>query len=297
MITGLGTQRNICQSAPNEMQMRAPHFAPRAKLSPAPGRQLEPVARRAFSGTLQVQRSPQRIPAGLMGSGSHPVRSCVMFNRPQPGHRPVASLTHQTGLSGSLAAMTEAESPSLETRAILIETLMQIDAMLDSMPTKVRKAFLLAGGSGYLVQSQLPCRSPVSSPWRTPTACWPPCSSCSGQLIPDTALSFSRPDRRRASSSRCLREGSRYERRIGAFRAKAKLISRLLKRKSPLTVTGSGLFMCTSSRNVALLVPDVCATSGTACIAWFLVSHPTMNMVGRVGFEPTTNWLKDNWNG
>jgi len=48
----------------------------------------------------------------------------------------------------SLAALPEPETPSLETRAIVIETLMQIDAMLDSMPTKVREAFLLSQFEG-----------------------------------------------------------------------------------------------------------------------------------------------------
>ncbi|AZC20271.1 MULTISPECIES: sigma-70 family RNA polymerase sigma factor [Pseudomonas] len=61
----------------------------------------------------------------------------------------------------SLAAMAEPESPSLETRAIVIETLMQIDAMLDSMPTKVRKAFLLSQFEG-LTYAQIAERLGVS---------------------------------------------------------------------------------------------------------------------------------------
>lgn len=48
----------------------------------------------------------------------------------------------------SLAALPEPETPSLETRAMLIETLMQIDAMLDGMPAKVREAFLLSQFEG-----------------------------------------------------------------------------------------------------------------------------------------------------
>lgn len=48
----------------------------------------------------------------------------------------------------SLAAMPEEQSLSLEDRALLIETLLQIDAMLDSMPAKVRQAFLLSQFEG-----------------------------------------------------------------------------------------------------------------------------------------------------
>lgn len=48
----------------------------------------------------------------------------------------------------SLASLTEPETPSLETRTIVIETLMQIDAMLDNMPAKVREAFLLSQFEG-----------------------------------------------------------------------------------------------------------------------------------------------------
>jgi len=51
----------------------------------------------------------------------------------------------------SLAALPEPESPSLETRAIVIETLMQIDAMLDKMPAKVREAFLLSHLQGLKI--------------------------------------------------------------------------------------------------------------------------------------------------
>ncbi len=48
----------------------------------------------------------------------------------------------------SLAALPEPESPSLETRAMIVETLMQIDAMLDGMPAKVRSAFLMSQFEG-----------------------------------------------------------------------------------------------------------------------------------------------------
>lgn len=48
----------------------------------------------------------------------------------------------------SIAHLAEPESPSLETRALVIETLLQIDAMLDAMPVKVREAFLLSQFEG-----------------------------------------------------------------------------------------------------------------------------------------------------
>ena len=44
----------------------------------------------------------------------------------------------------SIAHLPEPESPSLETRALILETLTQIDAMLDRMPNNVRQAFLLS---------------------------------------------------------------------------------------------------------------------------------------------------------
>lgn len=43
----------------------------------------------------------------------------------------------------------EHEVPSLETRAILLETLMELDRRLDALPTAVRKVFLLARLDGY----------------------------------------------------------------------------------------------------------------------------------------------------
>ena len=48
----------------------------------------------------------------------------------------------------SIAHLPEPESPSLETRALILETLMQIDAMLDRMPEKVRQSFLLSQFEG-----------------------------------------------------------------------------------------------------------------------------------------------------
>jgi RNA polymerase sigma-70 factor (ECF subfamily) len=42
------------------------------------------------------------------------------------------------------AASPEASSPSPEERALVIETLVQVDAMLGTLPDKVRRAFLMA---------------------------------------------------------------------------------------------------------------------------------------------------------
>lgn len=61
----------------------------------------------------------------------------------------------------SLAALPEPQTPSLETRAMVIETLMQIDAMLDGMPAKVREAFLLSQFEG-LTYPQIAERLEVS---------------------------------------------------------------------------------------------------------------------------------------
>lgn len=44
----------------------------------------------------------------------------------------------------SLAALPEAQTPSPETRAIVLEALMAIDAMLDGMKPAVREAFILS---------------------------------------------------------------------------------------------------------------------------------------------------------
>ncbi|WCD80469.1 sigma-70 family RNA polymerase sigma factor [Pseudomonas sp. TUM22785] len=61
----------------------------------------------------------------------------------------------------SLAMLPEPETPSLETRAMVIETLLQIDAMLDSMPAKVREAFMLSQFEG-LTYPQIAERLQVS---------------------------------------------------------------------------------------------------------------------------------------
>ncbi|TRX73846.1 sigma-70 family RNA polymerase sigma factor [Pseudomonas mangiferae] len=61
----------------------------------------------------------------------------------------------------SLSALPEPETPSLETRAIVIETLLLIDAMLDSMPARVREAFLLSQFEG-LTYPQVAARLGVS---------------------------------------------------------------------------------------------------------------------------------------
>lgn len=61
----------------------------------------------------------------------------------------------------SIAHLPEPESPSLETRAMVIETLLQIDAMLDAMPGKVREAFLLSQFEG-LTYPQIAERLQVS---------------------------------------------------------------------------------------------------------------------------------------
>jgi RNA polymerase sigma-70 factor (ECF subfamily) len=47
--------------------------------------------------------------------------------------------------------LPEPQTPCLETRAIILETLQKIDAMLDRMPGNVRTAFLLSQfeGLGY----------------------------------------------------------------------------------------------------------------------------------------------------
>lgn len=45
---------------------------------------------------------------------------------------------------GALAQLPEALSPSPETRALVVETLLRIDALLDGLRPRVREAFLLA---------------------------------------------------------------------------------------------------------------------------------------------------------
>lgn len=44
----------------------------------------------------------------------------------------------------TIALLPEPQVPSVEERTLLLETLFEIDAMLDSMPAKVREAFLLS---------------------------------------------------------------------------------------------------------------------------------------------------------
>lgn len=61
----------------------------------------------------------------------------------------------------SIAHLPEPELPSLETRAIVIETLLQIDAMLDAMPAKTREAFMLSQFEG-LTYPQIATRLQVS---------------------------------------------------------------------------------------------------------------------------------------
>ena len=44
----------------------------------------------------------------------------------------------------ALAALPEQQAPSVEQRFIILETLYEIDAMLDALPPKVKRAFLLS---------------------------------------------------------------------------------------------------------------------------------------------------------
>lgn len=58
----------------------------------------------------------------------------------------------------ALATMPEAEVPSPETRLLIIDTLMRIDAALDALKPRARQAFLLAqleGWSGPSIAEQL----------------------------------------------------------------------------------------------------------------------------------------------
>ncbi|NSL54950.1 sigma-70 family RNA polymerase sigma factor [Uliginosibacterium aquaticum] len=48
-----------------------------------------------------------------------------------------------------LASLPEAAQPSLEERAILLETLLEIDRMLDGLGTKAKRAFLLSQLDGW----------------------------------------------------------------------------------------------------------------------------------------------------
>ena len=60
-----------------------------------------------------------------------------------------------------LASRPEALSPSPEERALIIETLYQIDALLDGLPPKARKAFLLSQLEG-LTYADIAARLEVS---------------------------------------------------------------------------------------------------------------------------------------
>jgi len=58
----------------------------------------------------------------------------------------------------ALAAMPEAEAPSPETRLLIIETLVRIDAALNALKPRARQAFLMAqldGLSGPAIAAQL----------------------------------------------------------------------------------------------------------------------------------------------
>lgn len=60
----------------------------------------------------------------------------------------------------ALAALPEAEAPSPEQRHLILETLAQVDAMLDSLPPRARQAFLLSQLDGLKyedIASRLGC--------------------------------------------------------------------------------------------------------------------------------------------
>ncbi len=61
----------------------------------------------------------------------------------------------------SIAHLPEPQTPSLEDRALILETLLQIDAMLDTMPGKVRQAFILSQFEG-LTYAQIAVRLGVT---------------------------------------------------------------------------------------------------------------------------------------
>ncbi|MDZ7855853.1 sigma-70 family RNA polymerase sigma factor [Sphaerotilus sp.] len=63
----------------------------------------------------------------------------------------------------ALAALPEPMAPSPETRAILLETLVEIDRLLDTLPAAVREAFLLSQLDG-LPQAEIALRLGVSVP-------------------------------------------------------------------------------------------------------------------------------------
>lgn len=61
----------------------------------------------------------------------------------------------------ALAALPEPEVPDVETRAILLETLIEIDRRLDGLPVVVRKAFLMSQLDG-MTQSQIAVELAIS---------------------------------------------------------------------------------------------------------------------------------------
>lgn len=63
----------------------------------------------------------------------------------------------------SLANLPEAQAPSPETRAIVLETLVEIDRRLGGLPAPVRRAFLLAQVDG-MKQSEIALTLGVSLP-------------------------------------------------------------------------------------------------------------------------------------
>lgn len=63
----------------------------------------------------------------------------------------------------TLAALPEAQVPSPETRALLLETLLAIDRRLDALTAPVRQAFLLSQVDG-LKQAEIAVRMGISVP-------------------------------------------------------------------------------------------------------------------------------------
>ncbi|MFT2588734.1 sigma factor-like helix-turn-helix DNA-binding protein, partial [Escherichia coli] len=61
----------------------------------------------------------------------------------------------------SLAALPEPQAPSPEARAIVLEALVAIDAMLDGMKPAVRQAFILSQLEG-LTYAQIAARRQVT---------------------------------------------------------------------------------------------------------------------------------------
>jgi len=63
----------------------------------------------------------------------------------------------------TLAQLPEAQAPSPETRALMLETLVDIDRRLDALGTPIRRAFLLSQLDG-LPQAEIAARLGVSVP-------------------------------------------------------------------------------------------------------------------------------------